>query len=388
MKKWSEIWNPSDLVIIHLNFRTEGVCFSASLENQKSSNETFQEFDSIEEIIKKFGKSKAYAIHVNGTGVLTRLVEFLPGYKEQLIVNGDKDDFYFTSFNDDHQVATSFFRKSLIEDIVTELKVAKVFLVGISCGIIPVLNLALDTEKIAFDYTIQIENQRITKFSRNEQPADRSVIQGIFKEKQQAINEGILSSLLAPNENYSSGFTSEENTAALENYSQFNRFRFFGIAVVFIVLSALIINHFYLNHLNNQVADLETELTLNNDNLTLLENLKQEKIRKELLVQSSGVNQDQYLSFFIDRIGETVPKSISLQAMNLFPLKEALKEKRKVEIQPDGIEIIGTTPSSEILDDWMEKMERFQWVESVELLNYLKSENGKAEFKLLISMGK
>ena len=40
-------------------------------------------------------------------------------------------------------------------------------------------------------------------------------------------------------------------------------------------------------------------------------------------------------------------------------LKENLKEKRKVEIVDDAIEIYGMTPGSQILDDWMERMERF-----------------------------
>ena len=50
--------------------------------------------------------------------------------------------------------------------------------------------------------------------------------------------------------------------------------------------------------------------------------------------------------------------------------------------------IIGYTPNSQVLDDWMEKMNRYEWVESVELLNYLESTNSKAEFKLLISFSK
>lgn len=390
MSKWNSIWQPSSWVIVHLDYHAEGVRIVASLE-KKGRNKTegvFEEFESITDLIKKFGKTKAYCLHVNGMGVLTRMVEFIPGYKEQLIVNGDKDDFYFCSYNDSFKVVTSFFRKSLIEDVLTELAEAKVFLTGISCGIIPVLLTASEKEKIAFDYSIDIENGRITNLQRNESPSDRSIINSIFKTRNQAINEGIVLSYSSPVEQYSSGLIDEEQKQKLDEYGQFSRFKFFGILAVSVILSSLMINYFYVNHLNNEVAQLEMDLALNNDNMSLLDRLNQEKTRKEQLVQSSGVNPDEFISFFIDKIGESVPKSISLKEMYVFPLAENLKEKRKVEIRQDAIEIIGFTPNSPVLDDWMEKMNRYEWVKSVELLNYLKTTDSKAEFKLLISLAK
>jgi hypothetical protein len=143
--------------------------------------------------------------------------------------------------------------------------------------------------------------------------------------------------------------------------------------------------YFYINYLNTEIANLEVDLTLTNDTVSLLEKLKQEKNRKELLVSNSGVQQKEFLSYFLDKIGETVPKAISLQVLEVFPLSETLKEKRRVELQQHIIEIEGTSPESETLDDWMERMNRFEWVRSVELINYLKSNNSNASFKLLIT---
>jgi hypothetical protein len=137
--------------------------------------------------------------------------------------------------------------------------------------------------------------------------------------------------------------------------------------------------------LNQQIADLEVELTLNNDNLSLLEKLKQERIRKELLVDNAGVYQKHFLTFYLDKIGGTIPAQIDLQELYLFPLKEALKEKRKVVFEKQTMHLVGTTPSSELLEEWMNKLNRFSWIKSVQLVNYLKSE-GNASFKLLITL--
>jgi Tfp pilus assembly protein PilN len=390
MKTWNSIWKPSSWVMVHLDYHTEGLRILASLEKKGESKTefAFEEFDSIENLIKKFGTSRAYSVHVNGTGVLTRLVEFIPGYKDQLIVSGDKDDFYFCSYNDSFKVATSFFRKSLIENIIEELNTSKIFLVNISCGIIPVILIASGKEKISFDYSLEIENGRISSLTRNNIPNDKSIVNNTFKVRNEAINQGIILSQTVPIQNYTSGFDIENQAEKLDNFAQFSTFKFFGILVLTIILSSLVINHFYVNHLNNEVAQLELDLQLNNDNLTLLDRLKQEKTRKEQLVLSSGANTDQFTSFFIDKIGESVPASISLKESFVFPLKENLKEKRKVEIRQDAIEIIGFTPNSQVLDDWMERIDRYKWVKNVELLNYLKSTEGKAEFKLLITLDK
>jgi hypothetical protein len=388
MKNWSSIWRPTSWVMVHLEFHIKGVLILASVEKKGVSKSKFEEFGSIESLIKKFGTSRAYSIHVNGVGVLTRLVEFLPGYKEQLIVNGDKDDFYFCSYNDSFKVATSFFRKNLIENVIEELIASKIFLLNISCGIIPVFLIASEKENINFDHSVEIENGRIISLTRNKAPISSSIVDNVFKTQNEAINQGIISSQTLPVENYSGGFSKEEQQEKLGDFAQFSKFRFFGISVLTLILSALIINYFYVNHLNNDVAQLELDLQLNNDNLMLLDRLTQEKNRKEQLVFSSGVSTDQFTSFFIDKIGESVPSSISLKETFIFPLKENLKEKRKVEIRQDEIEIIGYTPNSQVLDDWMERIDRYKWVKNVELLNYLKLPNGKAEFKLLITLDK
>ena len=386
MKNWKQLWSPKKLVIVQLNYQHQSVEITATKCALNDTDFTFTVFDSIEAVIEKYGKQIPYCIHVAGSGVLTRLVEFLPGYKEQLIVNGDKDDFYFTSYNDGHQVATSFFRKNLIVDIVAKFQLDKITLLQVSCGLVPSLLLLDDDGNISFDYFFQKDGGRITKCVRNEVPFERCLVQGVYKVKNETIAQSICKSLLADTEYYSTGLSKEEAEFQLENYRQFSQFRFFSIAVVSLVFMAVTLNYFYLNNLNTEIANLEVDLTLNNDNVSLLEKLKQEKTRKELLVSNSGVQQKEFISFFLDKIGETVPKAISLQGVEVFPLLETLKEKRKVEFKQQIIEIVGTSPESETLDDWMERMNRFSWVKSVELVNYLKTENSKATFKLVITL--
>jgi hypothetical protein len=386
MKSWKDIWSSSEYQVIQVNFVQNTVQYDlVSVKKGKIKN-TSVSLDTLEELMKGVKQNIPVVVHVAGSGVLTRLTEFVSGYKEQLIVNGDKDEFYFNSWHDGSRILVSFFRKNLIEELLSQLSEKKAFLFGVTCGIVPVLSLASENELITLDYTIQLMDGKFVKVERNEEQTQRTVLLGgVFYQRDDIILKGIYSSVVQRNECFEQGFPEEEVSNYQLEYTQFKQFTVFGIALVFTILFALFGNYLYMNSLNQDIADLEVELTLNNDNLSLFEKLKQEKTRKELLIDNAGVYQKHFLTFYLDKISGTIPSKIDLQELYLFPLKEALKEKRKVELEKLTINLVGTTPTSELLEEWMNKLNRFSWIKSVQLVNYLKSE-GDASFKLLITL--
>jgi hypothetical protein len=385
MKSWKDIWKPTNYQVVQVHFVQNTVHYDLVNVKKGMVKSTPISCDSLEELIKEIKQTIPVIVHVTGSGVLTRLTEYVSGYKEQLIVNGDKDEFYFNSWHDGSRILVSFFRKNLIENLLSQLTEKKVFLLGVTCGIVPVLSLASENELITLDYTIHLIDGTFVKVERNEELIQRTQLGGIFYDRDEVLLKGIYSSLSSVNDSFEQGLVETEVVKQRDNYTQFKQFTFFGITVVSIIFFAVFGNYFYLNSLNQDLADLEVELTLHNDNLSLLETFKQEKTRKELLVDNSGVYQKHFLTFYLDKISGTIPTNIDLQELYLFPLKEALKEKRKVEIEKLTINIVGTTPTSELLEEWMNKLNRFSWIKSVQLVNYLKSEKN-ASFKLLITL--
>ena len=67
-----------------------------------------QLFDSLEELVKFYGKSTPYHLHVLGTGVLSRKISNAPNFKEDLIISGNLEDFNFTTYNDGQSIVASF----------------------------------------------------------------------------------------------------------------------------------------------------------------------------------------------------------------------------------------------------------------------------------------
>jgi len=170
------------------------------------------------------------------------------------------------------------------------------------------------------------------------------------------------------------------------DYKEFVRFVKLGIGILGFFLIALVGNYFYVNHLNTVAAQLETDIAGYGENLALSDRLQQEKQRKLVLVDNSGIQSVKYLSFYLDEIGASVPAAIQLSSLETFPLLEPLKPKRKVELNSKHLTISGFSSSSKVLDDWMEALERKEWISGVELINYVRINDQKATFQLLLKI--
>jgi len=371
MKWYQNIWSPKSIVVVFAQISDGALEFTAQLAGKRRKNLGL--FEDLDSLVKSVGKSRGYHLHVLGQGVLTRKVEALPNYKEQLVIGGNSNDFYFTSYHDEISIAAAFVRRSVVEDCVALFEENKWHLMGISCGEIPLC--AHDEDgKFHGEQHIQMKDGKIEVLERNSQPPRSNYRDEIAK--------SIAVDYATPSETLELHFFE----SAVENFKEFTQFKVLGLSLLSGLLLALLGNYFYMNYLNQSVADLEMELTLSNENLSLLNRLEQEKSRKEQLVANAGVTSPKFLSFYLDEIGNTVPKTVDLQELYLFPLEGKLKNKQKVEIQSNRIVIIGTSPDNVTLDDWIEYMDRFAWVEAIELLHYGKVSDKQAEFKLEITL--
>lgn len=384
MSRFSQIWHPRSLIVVFLDFGQGSCDISAGkIAFGSSANQTFESFGDLEEVVTHFGKYKAYHLHILGTGVLSRKIGSSNAYQQDLIMNGNPNEFLFTMFDDGTKMAVSFCRKELISEYLGQFETQKWFLYGLSCGYAPICNI-LENETVATEFEIAIKKDHITLFRRAHEVKTRTNWRGDFWTTKSLIAEAIRFNKLAEKKWIIDG--EEAGDQARENVHQYNQFKTLGIGIVGTIFLALVINYFYQNHLNDQVAQLEMDLSVHSENISMLDRLSQEKIRKEQLINNAGVNASSFLSFYMDKIGESVPKSITLSDMTVFPVVGKLKEKQRVEVDQQHIWIAGITKDNEILDDWIEKMDRFGWVKSVELLNYLKSTEDWAEFELQITL--
>ncbi len=389
MKSLRHIWDPSELVVVIIQLRGDGMdLFAVRVKQGRESAlaSEAEQFENLAGVTKKFGKKSAYHFHVLGTGVLNRLVNFSPSYRDELIVSGDKEAFYFTSFSDQNRIAVSFVRREAIDGLLKQAGEQKLFVLDITSGYVPLFRLTEGGGKIVFDFTVEQHGSRIELYKKSEEAMERTYIDDKLTALHEALALAISRQYKRPLEGMKLALDETEKEKTGKEYREFRKFRVFGLIIVSVILLLLLASYFYHNSLNDDIAQLEADLTLESENVSVLERLKQEKMRKEQLVSSSGSNSSQFITFYLDHIGESVPREISLVEMTIFPLKEKMKQKRKVELDQGLISIEGLCPDSQTLDRWIDKLEGKDWISRVELLNYLKLNDRQARFNLMIEI--
>lgn len=342
--------------------------------------------ENAEELIKKAGKTLPYVVHLSGFGVLSRIAENVSNYRESLLVTGGEDDFYFSSYELKGTVGVSFIRRSLVEPLLEALSAQKIFLWGVHTGPVPLIRLVSENSQLQLDFVIETVNGDLKKLERNTGDVKRLATDSGFLDTDAAYVRALQQLTDTPNEQYRQGLDEVRFAQTKADYKEFVRFVKLGIGILAFFLIALVGNYFYVNHLNNVAAQLETDIAGYGENLALSDRLQQEKQRKLVLVENSGIQSAKYVSFYLDEIGASVPATIQLSSLETFPLLEPLKPKRKVELNSKHLTISGFSGSSKVLDDWMEALERKQWISGVELMNYVRINDQKATFQLLVKI--
>jgi len=369
------------VILVHIQTEQDKFSIVAGKTNPKqlTSETNWKTVETTEELVKAFGKHYPYLIHINGFGVLTRIVENAPGYRESLLVSGSESEFYFSDYTFNGKIAVSFIRRSVIADIIAELGEQKVHLHGIFVGPIPMLASKSNFDLKQNEYEIAIRNNELIKLERNTGESATAFLEYSRKHLQELSYDVSI-------ENYHQGIDDETVQQAKKNYREYLRFVYLGLGITGFFLLTLVSNYFYVNHLNQRAADLEAEISTFGPNFSMIDQLRQEKNRKLMLIENSGIQSKHYISFYLDEIAKSVPASITLSLLEPFPLKEPLKPKKKLEMEMSIISIKGQCNNSKVLDDWMEALEENDWVTGVELMNYVRQSDALAEFELKLNI--
>lgn len=351
---------------------TERVYY-ASLVKAKGDNEPFTQFSSIEDIIEHYGKNSPYSIHLLGSGILTRFIDRSDNYQNDLIITGDKNEFIFNTYTDNKKSLVSFFRSNVVEPEIQILEDNNCHIVSVSGGyaILPLIDLNLNYKG---KVEIQCRDNQLVNFEKGTEDS----LTGLLR-----LNNAILAHLSKQDDYFDKTEVVKESK---ENFKQFLLFKTLGLTIVGVLLMALIVNKIISHQVNNEIADLEARLSISNSNLSLLNRLTEEETRKKVLLNSGGGLSNEYISKYLDDISRTVPQQIDLLKLTVFPIDGNLKDKQKISVDNNVIRVSGEAKNNQILDDWLEQLNRISWLHAVEVIAYSKNEHGIGEFSLLIKI--
>lgn len=122
--------------------------------------------------------------------------------------------------------------------------------------------------------------------------------------------------------------------------------------------------------------------------LVQLQALQDDVSRKEQIIKSLGIENNNRPTFYLDRLGASLPVAIQLTELTAFPLEEEkFKKKQKLYFNAEIIRVSGLCQNPATLHQWLSTIEQFDWVLKIQGQQYhydTRLESGVFEFLIMI----
>ena len=347
-----------------------------------------QKFLEIKDLIKKMGKTTPVVLHFTGKGILNRTVKRTEDYRHSLLLNTNLNQFYFSDYLEEENVYSSIIRKDVVLPLLEEFKKGGVEVVSFASGPFVVgplreivKNDFIDINQVKLLFTDGL----IASHESHEDNTKTTDLGGDLIPNTQI-------GAVAVGANFFHGFEEleipQEELAVvthLNEAKQKNIFQRFGAAMVLFFFTILVGNYLYLNYLNSKIEANYVELAGFEDQLGEITFLEEEADRKQKLLNSSGLLNRKFLSFYLMEISNTVPNDIALSMMSVRPVEKEIKKRHKIEFLAQTIWIKGEAKSSDLLSRWIDDLKENDWINKVDILDYSYVKNvGEFELELMI----
>ncbi len=351
-----------------------------------------ENFRDLAVLLKKTTTQFPILLHFSGKGILNRKAVYQENYHHSILLNAAIDAFYFSDYHEDKFVFSSVIRKDVVDEMVNNFTTKKGIVISISSGPFhsALLNQVLLKETFVVDaIRLHFEDNKLHEFDKVASD-DRQISESLLLGTER-LNANFLpcaaagAAFFKPNEKVIFPNNDSIFNLAKEEAKQKNSFMRFGMGMLFFFLLILFGNHLYVGHLNQMMTDNTVFLFEYDDQLAEIADLEEEKVRKESLLQSSGLLNKRFLSFYLMELANSVPSSITFDEVVVRPLTDEIKQRQKIAFEEHLVWINGRAESSHVLSRWIEVLEEKEWLSKVDILSYeyIKNE-GVFELELVV----
>jgi len=371
--------------------QTEILNATVLLQSKKELNisASFKE-NTVESLSKKLSKHQHIVLIVNNDKVLSKTIENKQTDALKLVYsafpNINLEDFYFEVLSQKNTHFINICRKDYINTLVETYAKHQLLILNISLGNHSLSNLVgFLHEKTIYSSNakITLENDDITQIEKGPAASENYDVNGSSVSNDQLLSfSGALQPILK-NISTNTNFSIEKRRLE-DSYKQT---RFFNLFIKFgglFVLGLLLINFFFFNHYFDSVNELEQVSEINqvtkNQIIILNETVSKKQKMVDDLLKSNGSKS----SFYSHTITQSLPKTILLSDYHYQPLLRRIKEDTSVEISEDIISVSGSSIKSTDFSEWINTLEKMEWIAKVAIVEYRNTSSKKSEFKISI----
>ncbi|ANH80046.1 hypothetical protein A8C56_02770 [Niabella ginsenosidivorans] len=290
----------------------------------------------IKELKNRLPPNVPVAVCINGKGILMRETDTTVTNLVNLLFPGSNPgDFYSVPLTANETKQFNFIcRKTLVEQVLQQLKNAGIEPVAVSIGVTLFLNilpfLAEEALEIpAPSYTITVKNKACASIIyriNSEEHTIPSLNIGGFSYTSPQVNllATVLDLLLKPADWQGGAIVTPEITAARQNYKYYKLFSFTKWAVLSVTLFLLLVNFFVFSYYfnKNKAVVQQGNLVKETSQANALESARSDS--SYAFFVNAGWNKNTRHGFFIDRIAALAPPTVQFTLLQTAPVQESL----------------------------------------------------------------
>ncbi|TCK68069.1 Tfp pilus assembly protein PilN [Winogradskyella wandonensis] len=376
------------------HFQSQDIIYATVLKRSKNElvEDAFISSSSLKDLSSKLPNQKHIYLIVNSEKILTKTISGEKRDALKLVYkafpNITVDDFYFEVLYQNNMHFVSLCRKDYVDGIISEFSEYKFNIIGFSLGhsSLGILQEYLKTNTIySSNSKITSDNNGILSIEPSSANSEQYNINGITLDNSYLLSfSGALQSYFGIEDE--NGNINSKIEELVDDYKQtqfYNQFlKFAGL----FILAGLLINFLFFNHYFNKANELEQLSELNEATKTRILNLNASVSKKQKMVDDILKNNSSKSSYYTDRIIKELPKSILLLEFNYQPILKRISKEKPIEIDTDVIEVSGTSNDSAAFSNWISELEKYGWIQSVDILQYGSQSSRTQDFVIKISL--
>lgn len=346
-------------------------------------------YTSFNELLENIPRNRPTLLSFTGQGIISKKVENIANYRSKLLFNASDDNFYWYELRQPTHIYVSVVRKSIIDDKIETFGKLGIFIVDISIGplvvsvmkpLLPIMN-SLHTRY----FVLNFQNDRICGFSKHGNTDDQifyEIDEDKIRSKDMVSFATLLNHLFPYSDiEFEKGFL-KANTEEFRFRKAFNTL---GIVALPGFLLALLTSYLLLGHYQQTYINLQVELEEKNiayKKLVLLEN---DRDNKEAMLNESGLNDSNFLSYYLSEITKDIPPEIHLDELDIFAPTSKIEPGQRINFINDQVAIKGGTSSNDAFADWIKAIKKYHWIENLEIVDFRK-EGASSSFEIRLKL--
>lgn len=361
---------------IHVHISENETVYHVLKLKKNKSKITILEQESIygiDEVFKKVQKDVPVILAFTGKKIISKIMAFEANYIDKILFNKDPEGYYILEYNKPTKVLASLVRKDDLDNYINTFLQKGYTILDFSIGPFILESLApllIEPKKIRtteFEYDLTNTLLSIKDHTESDEIQEIQVGEDIIYNTHILGFAGFLSFLNPQGieKNYQTDIE-----AYAESFTFKRAFTVLGKIILVVFLLLLSASYIVKSIYSQKSSEIQQEAMLNAQVLNQIATLKKDSEYKTSIIANSSLGSKHVLSFYIAKIAGDLPDAILLEKLEIFPAKRPINSNEKIHIEPNVIEIEGITSSNSSVTQWVESLNKYDWIKKVEVSSY------------------